>query len=62
MCESNAYMFKNGQEELLLSSVATVDPVEGGFKLVGLFGEELEVSGKLKEINLLGHKIVFTDD
>lgn len=59
MCESNAY-FKTGEEEkLLLSEVAVVEPIPGGFVLRGLFGDEVTVEGKLAEINLLRHKIVF---
>jgi predicted RNA-binding protein len=63
MCESNAYMLKDGKEELLLSEVARIDPMEdGGFKLSGLFGEEVSVKGRIETVNLLAHKIIFVDD
>lgn len=62
MCESNAYMRRKDDEELLLASVARMEPTEGGFRLTGLFGEELEVKGRIEEVNLLKHKIVFTED
>ena len=61
MCESNAFLRRSGAEELVLSEVAVVEPVEGGFLLRGLFGEEVLVKGKLEEINLLKHKILFTE-
>lgn len=59
MCESNAYMKSGGEEELILSEVAVVEPVPGGYVLRGLFGDEVTVEGRLAEINLLRHKIVF---
>jgi len=59
MCESHAYLKKGDVEELLLEEVALVLPMEGGFRLLGLFGEEVLVLGKLLEINLLKHKILF---
>lgn len=62
MCESNAFLRRGGAEELVLSEVAIVEPVEGGFRLVGLFGEEVLVKGRLEEINLLKHKLLFSDD
>lgn len=59
MCESNAYMKRGEEEELLMAEVSTVLPIPGGFRLAGLFGEEVEVKGELKEINLLKHRIIF---
>lgn len=60
MCESNAFVEKPGGEELLLADVARIEPVTGGYRLIGLLGEEMVVVGKIREINLLKHKILFT--
>jgi len=62
MCESNAYVRRGTVEELLLSEVAVVEPVEGGFRLRSLFGEEALVQGRIEEINLLKHKILFAQE
>lgn len=62
MCESNAYMLRDGTEELILSEVVVIEPVEGGYSLSGLFGESITVKGRLAEMNLLKHKIVFQQD
>ncbi len=62
MCESNAYLRRGGEEQLLLREVVVVEPVEGGFRLVGIFGEEATVRGRIEEINLLQHKILFTEE
>jgi len=59
MCEANAYYDKDGQEELILEDVDLVEPEEGGFRLVNLFGEQKIVKGKLKSMNLVNHKILF---
>ncbi len=61
MCESNAYLRRDGGEELLLREVVMVEPIEGGFRLRSLFGEEAVVRGSLEEMNLLKHKILFRE-
>jgi predicted RNA-binding protein len=62
MCESNAYLVRDGNEELVLSDVSIIEPVEGGYLLSGLFGESITVKGKLSEMNLMKHKIVFIEE
>ena len=62
MCEAAAYVVKNGEEELLLEAVDLVEPEnEGGFRLVSIFGEQKLVTGRLKSINLVSHKILFEE-
>lgn len=60
MCESAAYIIKDGQEELFLESVDLIEP-EGDdeFRFVTIFGEQKIIKAKLKSINLVNHKIVF---
>jgi predicted RNA-binding protein len=62
MCESNAYYKKGSEEELIMGEVVRIDPVSGGFKLVGLLGDELTIQARLEEINLMKHKIFFVKD
>jgi predicted RNA-binding protein len=60
MCEANAYIHKDGREELVLESVDVVEPQEdGGFLLVDIFGQQKTVKGRLKSLNLVNHRIVF---
>jgi predicted RNA-binding protein len=62
MCEANAYMLKNGEENLLMESVDRVEPEpDGTFRLVGIFGDQISVKGKLKRMNLVDHRIVFEE-
>jgi len=60
MCEANAYIFRDDKEELVLKSVDMVTPHDdGGFLLVDIFGTQKIIQGKLKQMNLVDHKIIF---
>ena len=60
MCEANAFFFRNGEEELILENVDLIEPEEHEqFRLVSIFGEQKIIKGKLKSMNLVGHKILF---
>lgn len=62
MCEANAYVLRNGKEELLLKSVDIVEPQDDGeFRLVDIFGSQKTIKGRLKGMNLVDHKIVFEE-
>ncbi len=58
MCEANAYIYKDGNEELYLENVDVMKPEEGKIYLRNLFGEQKVFEGTIKEISLLRHKIV----
>jgi predicted RNA-binding protein len=58
MCESNVYLKKGSNEELIMENVAAISPVdEKTFLLKGLLGESMEVKAIIEDINLMGHKI-----
>jgi predicted RNA-binding protein len=58
MCEANAYVYKDGKEELYLENVDLLVPEGSRIYLRNLFGEQKTFDGHLKEISLLKHKIV----
>ena len=59
MCEANAYLVKDGQEQLLLESVDVVEPEEDGtWRLVNIFGDQKIVKGRIKGMKLVNHKIL----
>jgi predicted RNA-binding protein len=63
MCESNAYLLRNGKEELLMESVDIIEPEkDGGFRLVGIFGDQKIVRGRLRLMNLVNHRILFEEE
>ena len=59
MCESNAYLQKDGKEELLLENVTFLRPKDGKIVIKSLFGDEKEIDGNIVEIDLMSHRIVF---
>ncbi len=58
MCESAAYLLKDGKEELLLDGVDLLENREGQIRMVSMFGEEREIEGRIKVLSLVGHKII----
>jgi predicted RNA-binding protein len=58
MCETNAYLLRNGDETLIMENVAFLRQKGGTLELRDLFGEERIVSGELKEIQFLDRKIL----
>jgi predicted RNA-binding protein len=61
MCEANAYIVKNGQEELLLAEVDIVEPEGDGLRLVSIFGEQKLVKAEIQQLNLVNHKIILRE-
>lgn len=60
MCQTTAYLLEDGQEKLLMNDVISLTPEQGRVKLVNLFGEELTVVGRIRQMDLLSHKIIIT--
>ena len=58
MCEANAYIYKDGKEELYLENVDVMRPEEGKIFMKNLFGEQKIFEGGIKEVSLLRHKII----
>ncbi|MFP3870016.1 MAG: CooT family nickel-binding protein [Syntrophobacteria bacterium] len=59
MCEANAYLFKNGKEELILEAVDILEPEEDGkIRMSNIFGEQKVLDAKLKTMSLVDHKII----
>jgi predicted RNA-binding protein len=58
MCEANAYVYRDGKEEIYLENVDIMKPEGGKIYLRNLFGEQKIFDGEIKEISLLKHKIV----
>jgi len=62
MCEANAYILRGEQEQLILKSVDLMEPhADGEFLLVDIFGTQKFIKGKLKQMKLVEHKIIFED-
>jgi predicted RNA-binding protein len=57
MCELNAYILREGEEELVMESVGSLVPVDGKITLKSIFGETISINGSLLEVDLIGQKI-----
>lgn len=57
MCEANAYLLKDGKEELVMESLDTVEPDNGTLRLTNIFGEQKFIKGKIARLALVDHKV-----
>ena len=58
MCEANAYLIKEGKEELILEDITLLRPEDGELFLQNIFGEEKRMKARIKEMNLTTHRVV----
>ena len=58
MCESKAYIIKNGKEELLLEDVELIKVDEKKVLVRNILGEEKIVQACVKEISFTDHKVI----
>ena len=58
MCEANAYILKDGEEQTLLEDVDLLRPEGEAIYLRSVFGEQKTVNARIKEIRLMDHKII----
>ncbi|MCF8023956.1 MAG: CooT family nickel-binding protein [Desulfobacteraceae bacterium] len=59
MCEANAYLIKGDDQELVMEAVDTIEPEDGGFKLVNIFGEQKFIRATIHSLSLVDHKVFF---
>jgi predicted RNA-binding protein len=58
MCEANAYLRQGDRDELVLQAVDRLEPREDGLHLESIFGQQLIIKAKIKELALVDHKII----
>jgi len=58
MCESAAYIIRDGKEELVLESIDLLENEDGHVRLVNIFGEEKDLKARVKALSLVEHKII----
>jgi predicted RNA-binding protein len=63
MCEANVYMLgKDGKQKLILESVDKVIPSGDEILLENIFSQRKIVKAKIKEMELVEHKIVLEEN
>ena len=58
MCEANAYLIESGEETLVMENVDVLRPEENGIYLQDIFGGQRTIKARIKELNLVDHKIL----
>ncbi|MFA4911107.1 MAG: CooT family nickel-binding protein [Desulfobacteria bacterium] len=61
MCEANAYLERDGKEELIMESVDIIEPEDGKVFIRNIFGEQKVLNGRIKKISLIDHKILLEE-
>ena len=61
MCEAKAYLMKEGKEELILEDISILRPEKDEVYLQNIFGEQKRVRARIKEMNLIDHRIVLEE-
>ena len=62
MCEANAYLIKNGEEKLIMENVDTLRPENSGIYLQDIFGGQRTIKARIKEMNLVDHRILLEEE
>lgn len=58
MCQSSAFLENKGKSELLMEDVDLFETEGDQIRLVNIFGEEIHVKAKVKNLSLIDHKII----
>ncbi|MGC9965386.1 MAG: CooT family nickel-binding protein [Syntrophobacteraceae bacterium] len=61
MCEANAYLLKEGKEELILEAVDKVENEGDHIRIENIFGEQKLVFGRIRSMSLVNHRIVLEE-
>jgi predicted RNA-binding protein len=54
----NAYLLKDGEEELFLEAVDKVEPDNGELRLTSIYGEQKTVQGTITRLSLIDHRVI----
>ena len=57
MCEANAYIIRDGEEELVMEAVDKIEPEDDGLRLVNVFGDQKFLHARIDDLSLVNHKI-----
>lgn len=57
MCEANAYLIDDDENELVMEAVDTIEPEDDGIKLVSIFGDQKFLKATIHSLSLVDHKV-----
>lgn len=58
MCQSTAYILRDGTEEKFFEDIEFLESRDGEVKMVSIFGEERTIRARPKRFSLVDHRIV----
>jgi len=58
MCDTNVYLVRGGEEELLMENIDAIAPEGEELVLRDIFGQEKRVRARFREVRLLQHRII----
>jgi len=61
MCELTVYIMKNGVRDKVMESVVRLMVHDGKVILEGIFGDSMEVGGRISEVNILSQSATIID-
>jgi predicted RNA-binding protein len=63
MCLSTVYINSGGQQKEVMQDVAYMEEKDEGFLLIGLFGEQKWIQGRVKSVDFVDeHTVVLEKD
>jgi len=62
MCEANAYLVKDGEEKIIMQNVDILRPEKDGIYLQDIFGGQRTIKARIKEMNLVEHRILLEEE
>ncbi len=57
MCEANAYLIQGDEKKLVMKAVDTVEPENGGVRLISIFGDQKYLKASIHSVALVDHNI-----
>jgi len=61
MCEANAYLLKDGKEELVLEAVDILENEGGKLRVANIFGEQKLLNARIRSMSLVEHRIILEE-
>ena len=62
MCEASVYLIKNGSKKVIMENVDIMKPEGENIYFENIFGEKLEIKARIKEMNLVDHRILLVEN
>ncbi|MCD6184250.1 MAG: CooT family nickel-binding protein [Deltaproteobacteria bacterium] len=62
MCQASVYFIKNGSEKIIMENVDIMKPEGKNIYFENIFGEKLEIKARIKEMNLVDHRILLVEN